>query len=97
MRSCEVGLQTDRFTQGVRSILQLALLFVHSPEGVRRLSIVGGGRNRRMELFHRFIERALLPKRDAEGVVNVRLRRINSLRLTELSEGLQKAIIEFEG
>ena len=93
MGAGKVRLHSNGFSQGTRSILELAFLFQHRTQRVIGLRIIRLGANCRAQLLRRRGKISLLPERHAERVVRVRLTGIESRRPTQLDDRFRKLVL----
>ncbi len=97
MRPGKIWLKPNRLAKGGGGLRQLTLLLQNSAQRIESLGIVGLGLNCRAQLVRCPRKIALLPERDPERVVHVRLLRIKLFRLSKLRDCLGKFVFEFKG
>src|SRR6266852_6739697 len=97
MRPGKIWLKPNRFAKGGGGLRQLTLLLQNSAQRIERLGIIRPSLNCHAQLVRGRRKIALLPERDPERVVHVRLLRIKLFRLSKLRDRLGKFVFEFEG
>src|SRR5260370_20248605 len=97
MRAGKIWLKPNRFAKGSGGVSQLTQLFQNSAKRIESLGIIRLSLNCRARLVRGRRKIALLPERDPERVVRVRLLRIKLFRLSKLRDRLGKFVFEFKG
>ncbi len=96
MRTSEIRLQANRFSQRASRFVQLSLLLEHSPQCVPGLRIVWLRVNRGAEFFRCRGEITLLPQRHSQRVVHVRLLRVQFFRLPKFRRSLRQFVFQLQ-